>query len=255
MPTPSTNQRVQPPPLQISNMSPTDRAAILSKLESQRADLCERILKTDILYLDLGLEYHALPLELRDWTPASNYQIDCRAAFVVQKDSEPDIVGYILDLRHLCTAVEHSLAQLDVAAAQAALKTMEELSSALENQMVAVKTCVDELHRRFSDMLDEGVEFEEGGLYRLALKEEDGLVKHKMLKAWMLALPRVQELLWRDDVADEYEAMMLAMTATATASGGGGGSFAAREAVSGRNRVVGVDYGGMRKNRRLNAGA
>ncbi|KXT11409.1 hypothetical protein AC579_9891 [Pseudocercospora musae] len=199
-------------------MGGRSRTATISRLSHQRLTLCGQLASTDIKYLDLGLEYHALPLQLRSQI-SSNEQKDCLKAFTIspEHDHDPDLIGYLLDMRGLCRAAEHHLEQFDVEAAEIALQTMEEVLEALDDQLVALKKCVDVMHRRFSEALDDGSQFDDGGEYKLALRPEDGTEKCRLLRDWLLELPQVRGWLRDSAVASEDEAVMLAVSA-------GGGS-------------------------------
>lgn len=147
---------------------------------------------TEIKYLDLGLEYHALPLQLRGVTGVA--QTDCSTAFVVHGHAPtPDCIGFLDDLRELGAATTHDLDHYDLDAAEVALRIGVEILEALSDQLVAVRTCVALLHRQFSDDMDNKVEFVEGSEYRLALRPEQGLEKHELLRCWVVALPEVRE--------------------------------------------------------------
>lgn len=190
------------------------RTATISRLSQHRTLLCRQLATTDIKYLDLGLEYHALPLQFR-LDGHSVEEEDCRKAFTIspEHDHDPDLIGYLLDMRRLCGAAEHHLLHFDVGAATVAMETMQELLEALDDQLVALRKCVDSLHQRFSTALDEGLQFEDGKGYTLALKESDGVQKCWLLRHWLLELPQVQSWLRSGVAATEDEALMMAVSA------------------------------------------
>jgi hypothetical protein len=198
--------------------------ASLTRLRNIRASFCQRLVTTETKYLDLGLEYHAFPLQLRRTKGVA--QADCAAAFVVRAGTPtPDCLGFLADLRGLCTAARHGLQQQHcedgAAAAEIALRTGIEMLEALSEQLVAVQTCVDSLHRQFSALMDAEVEFAEGNEYRLAMRPEQGREKHGLLREWVMALPEVREWFRKGAVRCEDEALWLA--ASAGGAGGGGG--------------------------------
>ncbi|KAF7193327.1 hypothetical protein HII31_05306 [Pseudocercospora fuligena] len=195
-------------------MGARSRTTTISHLSNQRIMLCRQLASTDIKYLDLGLEYHALPLQLRSHI-SSNEQKDCLKAFTISPDHDhdPDLIGYLLDMRNLCRAAEHHLEHFDIEAAEVALQTMEEVLEALDDQLVALKKCVDVMHRQFSEALDDGSQFEDGGEYKLALRPEDGMEKCRLLRDWLLELPQVQGWMRNGTVVSEDEAVMMAVSA------------------------------------------
>ncbi|EME85104.1 uncharacterized protein MYCFIDRAFT_195958 [Pseudocercospora fijiensis CIRAD86] len=196
----------------MGTRSPT--AERISHLSHQRGTLCQKLAATDIKYLDLGLEYHALPLQLRS-NISSTEQKDCLKAFTIssEHDHDPDLIGYLVDMRNLCRVAENNLENFDIEDAEVALQTMGEVLEALADQLVALKKCVDVMHRRFSEALDAGAQFEDGGEYKLALRPEDGAEKFRLLRDWLLELPQVQGWLRSGAVMSEDEAVMMAVSA------------------------------------------
>ena len=194
------------------NMAVRQRADTLTRLQATHASFCKRLTMTEIHYLDIGLEYHALPLQLRRATGVA--QADCTTAFIISDSAPiPECIGSLDDLRELCTATAHHLEHYDLDAAEISLRTGLELLEALSDQLVAVQTCVDLLHRQFSDDMDNKVEFAEGSEYRLALRPEHGLEKHELLRCWVVALPEVREWFRNGAVRSEYEALLLTVSA------------------------------------------
>lgn len=193
-------------------MAVRQRATTLNRLLHTQASFCKQLTITEITYLDLGLEYHALPLQLRSQKAIA--QADCSTAFIVDNSvPTPDCIGFLGDLRNLCAATTHHLEHFDLDAADVALRTGKQILEALGDQLVAVKTCVDSLHRQFSDMMDEKVDFVEGNEYRLAIRPEDGPEKHQLLRSWLVALPEVQEWFRNGAVQSEKEAVLLIVSA------------------------------------------
>jgi hypothetical protein len=140
-------------------------------------------------------------------------QSDCASAFVVSDELEPDMLAYLTDVRQLRQATDRHLTRLELGEAAGVLRAMEELLDALDDQLVALQKGVDWMHRRFSDLMDEGVQFDEGNEYRLMLREDQGEVKHGLLRRWVLQLPHVREWLREGGVQSEEDALMLAVSA------------------------------------------
>ncbi|USW52517.1 hypothetical protein Slin15195_G058360 [Septoria linicola] len=143
-------------------------------------------------------------------------QSDCAAALAVRDEKPtPDCIGYLSDLRELRMARGRCGGELNLNDPDAALKIGIETLDALTDQLVAIRICVDTMHRQFSDMLDEQVDIAEGGEYRLAMNPEDGVEKHELLRKWVLSLPHVREWFGDGSVQSEAEALLL----TACAAG------------------------------------
>ncbi|PPJ55562.1 hypothetical protein CBER1_05365 [Cercospora berteroae] len=188
------------------------RTATMTRIHNAQASFRRSITTTETKYLDLGLEYHALPLELR--RICERPQVDCAAAFTIN-DSMPanDCIGYLEDLEQLCLATSHHLQEVDPDAAETTLCTGLEILEAMNDQLVALEISVNKLHRKFSDRVDDEVEFEEGIEYRLALRPEQGGEKFEMLRDWTMALPQVRRWLRNGKVRSEEEAMLLIASA------------------------------------------
>ncbi|KAM3416366.1 hypothetical protein BST61_g7967 [Cercospora zeina] len=197
------------------------RAAALARVHTAQNSFRQRLASAETKYLDLGLEYHALPLELRKI--GERPQVDCAAAFTIDNAMPSnDCIGYLEDLEHLYIATSHHLEEIDPDAAEKTLCAALELLEALNDQLVAIEICVNKLHRRFSEMLDEEVEFDQGREYCLALRPERGGEKYELLRNWTMALPEVRRWLRIGKVRSDEEAMRLIASAGCQVSSPGG---------------------------------
>ncbi|KAF2213990.1 hypothetical protein CERZMDRAFT_83403 [Cercospora zeae-maydis SCOH1-5] len=188
------------------------RAVAFTRIHTAQDSFRRRLASTETKYLDLGLEYHALPLELRKI--GERPQVDCAAAFTIDNAMPSnDCIGYVEDLEQLYIATAHHLQKADPEAAERTLCAGLELLEALNDQLVAIEICVNKLHRTFSDMLDEEVDFDQGGEYCLALRPEIGGEKYELLRNWTMSLPEVRRWLRIGKVRSDEEAIRLIASA------------------------------------------
>lgn len=193
-------------------MAVQQRVAELTCARAEQESFQRRVAMTEVKYLDLGLEYHAFPLQLRRTEGVA--QADCLSAFIMREGAPaPDCIGFLNDLWELCTTSRHHLEHYQLDAAGAALSTATEILEALDEQLVAVHMCVDTLHRQFSDMMDDNVDFAEGREYRLAMLPDQGREKHALLRGWAMALPHVRVLFRSGAVRSEDEALSMVVCA------------------------------------------